>query len=1352
MSQGAGTSSNAQQISPGARSGGALDLPALQSASRVLQEQHSKDAQLFSDLGDMLTIPGVQSSASYSIFPDDYRVPYQKRRLLSIPDAIFQYYESASPISHMGIMPELDRVWITIDNKLFLWDYVEGQELSSFVDQPDVISHVALVKPKANVFIDEISHLLVICTPVSVLLLGVSVSAPPSGSRSLKEIKLYATDMSVPTEVELTAVIGSKDGRIFMCGVQDGNLYELHYQEKEGWFGKRVQLINHSVGGMHSLFPRLTAPKSEDHITSIVTDHSRDCFYTLSSKNTISVYRPSGVKAVQQLQVVSGLYRSAQEKAPASPALIPNTFQIIGLHVIEQSESPRSGIQLMAITANGVRLYFSTSSVSYGYSYGTTSYSSAPGFRPLQLVHVRLPPTNLLHPDEQQLAHETGYRPSQHLARTYTVDALQSSCYTGGLTVAAQRGENRGGDYLFCLAPDLTKIGSRGSTSQSQPHSQPQQMQPQPTSQALYGVPTSTDPSRPVLTEYATLLSIPGMTWAIAPVPQAPYHSSTPSTSPVPVAFNELAIQFCEPPKQFIVLTNAGITYLAKRRSLDYLKDVIEEFHAEGNPQPIIEFRDSFGRDQACAMLLAIASGNTFLDMADFSTPTFSTGKIGTVSSEVANVAKQAFYDFGERPVWTERPTYGTSTGENAGSARFSGRREGLAFYFARLIRPIWRVKLTQPGLVGLLECAIPEETLVTTQKNLHALKEFLDKNPHLFHSAPGDNPGARGAAANEQEAWKAEQNSVSQIQALLARTIEAISFLLLLIDYRLGELISQSDADTQRLMTSLTFEGLVTTEDGVTASRALVNIVIDQQIGQQISVDTISEVLQERCGSFCSTDDVLLYKAKENVRKAAESPNPVERQKWLNESLRLFTKGARIVDLEKLREICGDYQQLNYAKGAVELPLYGAVLADADRLGEEYWYAGCPENDRRVEFWERRKQCYDLVLDSLSVLEESVSTAAGQEPRNQEAVRNHAFELALSSSDEMFHSTLYDWLIERGLADELLEMRPHYLEAHLRREPVTVQKYQLLWQFYVKDGQPLRAAEVLAALADSAEFKVSLDARLEYLTLAVGNAKAYPVSAGRRQETAIAFLAELEDKLEVAQAQLEIYNNLLPHMNDADEVGERVRLLSERLFDVTELFQLYAEPFDLWEMQLLILHVANHRDDTIVRPIWNQIFEEAVNSVEPSIGADQAMSKVVSLGRRFYPSESAFPLRYIASLLVRFGLANKGVLPYGWAPRVLAQCGVAFGEIWDIFHEMYESQVPPFNDQSNVQAISSDIAVLLSDWMQEAQRPQSSAAREFPADRVDAAVSQYLAELDPNRAETKAAYENLRRWIRQVF
>jgi hypothetical protein len=125
----------------------------------------------------------------------------------------------------------------------------------------------------------------------------------------------------------------------------------------------------------------------------------------------------------------------------------------------------------------------------------------------------------------------------------------------------------------------------------------------------------------------------------------------------------------------------------------------------------------------------------------------------------------------------------------------------------------------------------------ITAQKNLYALKELLDTNPQLFHSTPGDQAGARGATTSEQEAWKAEQSSVSQMLSLLTRTIEAISFALLLIDHRWGELIAQCDPSVQKSLSEMSFEDLVTSQNGVTVSRALVNVVIDQQIGQQISV-----------------------------------------------------------------------------------------------------------------------------------------------------------------------------------------------------------------------------------------------------------------------------------------------------------------------------------------------------------------------------------------------------------------------------------------------------------------------------------------------------------------------------------
>jgi len=98
-----------------------------------------------------------------------------------------------------------------------------------------------------------------------------------------------------------------------------------------------------------------------------------------------------------------------------------------------------------------------------------------------------------------------------------------------------------------------------------------------------------------------------------------------------------------------------------------------------------------------------------------------------------------------------------------------------------------------------------------------------------------------------------------------------------------------------KRLMT-LRYQDFITTKDGRDISRSLVTALINQQIAQQISVDTISEVLQSRCGSFCSMDDVKYFKAQESLRKATETANPDERARCLHESLKYVFLGCLFV------------------------------------------------------------------------------------------------------------------------------------------------------------------------------------------------------------------------------------------------------------------------------------------------------------------------------------------------------------------------------------------------------------------------------------------------------------------------
>jgi nuclear pore complex protein Nup155 len=241
----------------------------------------------------------------------------------------------------------------------------------------------------------------------------------------------------------------------------------------------------------------------------------------------------------------------------------------------------------MAITVNGIRLYFSSSAGPY-HSYPASDPTRIQ--RPLQLVHVRLPPTNLLHPDEQSnpyfssgATYASRHPQSPPTSRPYVLSELEHSVYSAGLTIAAHPGDTEGTDFLLCTSPDLTRIGILG---QSPPQSS-QVVGPS------FGV--GSGPQRPPLTERAALLAIPGRTWGMAALPRPKNTVSLAgqdSSILMPVVTNELAYQFLEPPRQFLILTNVGITVLAKRRALDWLRDAIEEVQAEGNVQPIIDFRD----------------------------------------------------------------------------------------------------------------------------------------------------------------------------------------------------------------------------------------------------------------------------------------------------------------------------------------------------------------------------------------------------------------------------------------------------------------------------------------------------------------------------------------------------------------------------------------------------------------------------------------------------------------------------------------------------------------------------------------------------------------------------------------
>lgn len=129
--------------------------------------------------------------------------------------------------------------------------------------------------------------------------------------------------------------------------------------------------------------------------------------------------------------------------------------------------------------------------------------------------------------------------------------------------------------------------------------------------------------------------------------------------------------------------------------------------------------------------------------------------------------------------------------------------------------------------------------------------------------------------------------------------------------------------------------------------------------------------------------------------------------------------------------------------------------------------------------------------------------------------------------------------------------------------------------------------------------------------------------------------LRDLEDKLEVAQVQKQIYDTLAsgPSRIDPNQAREAVRNLDVRLFNMSQLYSDFAENFDLWECQLTILNCSHHNEPRLINSVWSHIIdrelEEGGSATEK---VQRLLSKVESLSNEFGVSP-CFPLGKITSL-----------------------------------------------------------------------------------------------------------------------
>ena len=833
-------------------------------------------------------------------------------KLFNIPDKIFEQYNRAQVSTMMGLFAELNHAWVTIDNALYIWDYTHpNPDLIGFEEQSNSITAVRMVVPRAGVFIPSISRLLVVATTAEIILVGLSLQSTAGSGRT---VVLYQTRMSVPTKgMDIWVIEGSAaTGRIFFSGKGDDDVYELTYQQEEKWFQNRCGRVNHTSKGFSALAPSLPLPFGQkpqpDYITQMIVDDSRKLLYTLSSRSTIRTFhmKPNGgldlVITKQLTETLSNIGHMTSQSELISPAM-----SIVSISPIPSQEA--SKLHLMATTSTGCRVFMSATS-SYGWS--ITESSNAP--TSMQVQHVKFPPADPVAPQT-----------SQHQG------SMQVATYTGnpGINTSSKalrptRTANRyPPGYFFCFVSKDPQVA---------------------TDTLFISAPDSGRIARPQepaqLSRFAELgiwLDLGSRVEDIGLV--SPSFSAAPS----PTGFgNELAVQYDRTSSEVAILTNTGIHTLRRRRLVDIFAACIRVGgREEGLEEEVKKFIRQYGRGETAATAVAVACGQG-LDVT-------SESRIAEIiDPEVVEHARKAFIDFGGKPQFNENSMVDQSLAV-IDMVRPSPRHEGLALYIARLVRSIWKAPIAVESLTptgGLaVSSSVSLAKLQDVQRALAKLQEFLNSNKSFIDGLAGPEALGRVATKQEEISLQAEHRALHSLVLLISNIIEGISFVLVLFDERIEEIMMSLPNETRQQVRNMTYEGLFCTSSGKDLAKELVKAIVNRNIANGSNVDTVAEALRRRCGSFCSADDVVIFKAQEQLKKASETGKGSEfGRNLLNESLRLFQQVASSLSMEQLQWAVQQYVSTQFYAGAIELALTVAQEGDRGNRALSWIQEGRPE------------------------------------------------------------------------------------------------------------------------------------------------------------------------------------------------------------------------------------------------------------------------------------------------------------------------------------------------------------------------------------------------------------------------
>ncbi|KAL1285999.1 Nuclear pore complex protein [Trichinella pseudospiralis] len=1197
------------------------------------------------------------------------------------PNELIDEFSSLSTGYNMGVMEEIGYAWASINSNLYVWNYENNSELSFFDGIVETICTVACAKVKSGVRLaGKPSYLLCIVTASSVFLHGLSFSesrVPDQWNGTYTQLHMQPHPLFIVglQKMVITQVYCTHNGRIFL-GTTAGYICEVIYRNRP-YFGKSCWLKNHSLNFITSFIPQLLlAVMGSDEMKQIVCDESRNILYTLHQSGAIEVY-DLGVEGDCMDQVA---YVSRRDLEHAAEKILQKTvlvdlMPVISICPIYSCESKI--LNLIAITSNGVRFYFTCQAVSMSNVEQQVDILTRPCA--LTLVHVRLPPGCVASNDVQQ-----------------PKSIIYAHC-NAGMSLFIERANNDSdviwclSGKLFCTFPKISETVTRTS---------------------LWG-------------QTVFIKQIPPCNWMpidaeVRPLqPCMKRHLNPPRE---PAVHRQLA-------ERFLIMTNNCIQIFESRSQSTIILQILSHFGpASFAAENIYRIQRpvemcSIALNLLCrdeppdAKLMALAMKLIILHRGF---PTW-------------DVQEQAFlmrHSTPLRPLYQRRlsivhqhqqqqqqlllqqrsiPTEATALGDLAITSscfhiasrgyvdiRFSCRHNSFYLYYARIMGFHWDSPLAtvrkyvdfSGKICSMIQSLISQKEIAGYLKQLQsfscvlldaAMRILLDEEQEELEMTTvtwNFSAGLYGTPEGDlglREAKQMEQQSLLKLHTLATLTQEVLYLWQTLLDHQMHVIAASLSEEVQNRLVSAPLRDLLAPDKLLFS--AIINALISVYLDDQATASILTADLRTKCPTLFTRDDAAAARAAELMELAQVAENELKRRELLQNALDLYLTIGDQVDLDTA---CKIFQQCKFYKGIVQLA--SSVAKCIDKTDSAVYHKhlyfmraeGDKENIQMPEIVSKRLRCYDYVIRAIASLRDeiikSVATANELLTSSQRNLWDQVLSMCWSCDDCMFHYVLLDWLFQFNFQDDMLKSGSPYFEDYLQMKLQQKDKdnedyVNLLWRFLEHQRKFLQAAKLLQKLAAELSNKYDIERRIEFTIRAILCIKAGKENRGFQQY--------LEDQLDILKMQKKMLH-LLRKEKLTERTIEVCDSLNYEMQDANKLYDM-AEEFDLPECKLAIMQCCSQYDAQIVDQLWREIISKEFRTCMAE-GLEELPSlmtaKLVFVSHQFVNSPRYFPAGFVVSMLLK--LAFQGGFAENWLAHTVQQMAIPIGTVMTRIDAIY--------------------------------------------------------------------------------